>query len=243
MARGVSTAGELSDIAGVPRSRTYDVLESLEKKGFIMMKVGKPIKYIAFAPQEVVERVKKKITEDAETQSMLLEELRNSTVLDELNALHKQGAELVEPVDLVGSVKGRKTIYNQMESMINQAKHSIIIMSTVQGIHHKKDALYKSLAKAADRKVSIKIAAPITKDNSEVAKELNQVAEVRHSDIPARFCLIDGYKIVFALMDDSTTDPSYEMGVWAETKPFLAAVQHFFDTNWKTMKPLSQIKA
>ncbi|HIJ10966.1 TPA: TrmB family transcriptional regulator, partial [Candidatus Woesearchaeota archaeon] len=32
LSRGVSTAGELSDIADVPRSRSYDVLESLEKK-------------------------------------------------------------------------------------------------------------------------------------------------------------------------------------------------------------------
>ena len=47
LSRGVSTAGELSDIANVPRSRSYDVLESLEKKGFVVMKTGKPIKYIA----------------------------------------------------------------------------------------------------------------------------------------------------------------------------------------------------
>ena len=58
LSRGVSTAGELSDIANVPRSRSYDVLESLEKKGFIIMKLGKPIKYIAVDPEEVVERVK-----------------------------------------------------------------------------------------------------------------------------------------------------------------------------------------
>ena len=36
LSRGVSTAGELSDIANVPRSRSYDVLESLEKKGFVI---------------------------------------------------------------------------------------------------------------------------------------------------------------------------------------------------------------
>ena len=35
LSRGVSTAGELSDIANVPRSRSYDVLESLEKKGYV----------------------------------------------------------------------------------------------------------------------------------------------------------------------------------------------------------------
>src|SRR3989344_2047 len=66
LSRGVSTAGELSDIGNVPRSRAYDVLESLEKKGFVVMKLGKPIKYIAVEPTEVVERVKKLIHQEAE---------------------------------------------------------------------------------------------------------------------------------------------------------------------------------
>ena len=61
LSRGVSTAGELSDIANVPRSRSYDVLESLEKKGFVVMKLGKPIKYLAVPPNEVLERVKELI--------------------------------------------------------------------------------------------------------------------------------------------------------------------------------------
>ena len=72
LSRGVSTAGELSDISNVPRSRAYDVLESLEKKGFIVMKVGKPIKYLAVPPAEVVERVKKKVLVDAEDQNKIL---------------------------------------------------------------------------------------------------------------------------------------------------------------------------
>ena len=32
LSRGISSAGELSDISSVPRSRAYDVLESLEKR-------------------------------------------------------------------------------------------------------------------------------------------------------------------------------------------------------------------
>ena len=47
LSRGSSTAGELSDISNVPRSRSYDVLESLQKKGFITVKQEKPIKYTA----------------------------------------------------------------------------------------------------------------------------------------------------------------------------------------------------
>ncbi len=50
LSRGIASAGELADISNVPRSRSYDVLESLEKKGFVIMKLGKPIKYIAIQP-------------------------------------------------------------------------------------------------------------------------------------------------------------------------------------------------
>ena len=76
LSRGVSTAGELSDIANVPRSRSYDVLESLEKKGFVVMKLGKPIKYLAVPPKEVLERVKKNVQQDAKEQMEKLEELK-----------------------------------------------------------------------------------------------------------------------------------------------------------------------
>src|SRR3989339_1708743 len=81
LSRGVSTAGELSDIGNVPRSRAYDVLESLEKKGFVVMKLGKPIKYLAVEPSEVVHRVKKIVMEDAGESVKRLEELKETDVL------------------------------------------------------------------------------------------------------------------------------------------------------------------
>ena len=47
LSRGIASAGEIASISSVPRSRTYDVLESLEKRGFAITKIGKPVKYIA----------------------------------------------------------------------------------------------------------------------------------------------------------------------------------------------------
>jgi len=38
LSKGISSAGEIAEISGVPRSRTYDVLESLEKRGFVIQK-------------------------------------------------------------------------------------------------------------------------------------------------------------------------------------------------------------
>ena len=107
LSRGISTAGELSEISNVPRSRTYDVLESLEKKGFVVMKLGKPIRYIALPPEEVIERMKKRTQDEAERRTKLLGELKGSDLLDELTLLHKQGVELVDPTDLSGAVRGR----------------------------------------------------------------------------------------------------------------------------------------
>ncbi|RLG18790.1 hypothetical protein DRN63_00835, partial [Nanoarchaeota archaeon] len=78
LSRGVSTAGELSEISGVPRSRTYDILESLERKGFVVMKLGKPTKFIAVPPAEVLERVKRIIKEDAERRIKLIDKIKKT---------------------------------------------------------------------------------------------------------------------------------------------------------------------
>ncbi|MEM5878124.1 MAG: helix-turn-helix domain-containing protein, partial [Candidatus Aenigmatarchaeota archaeon] len=37
LAKGVATAGELSTITNVPRSRTYDVLQTLAEKGYVIL--------------------------------------------------------------------------------------------------------------------------------------------------------------------------------------------------------------
>ena len=58
LSKGIASAGEIAEISGVPRSRTYDVLESLEKSGFAIIKIGKPVKYIAVKPVEVIEKIK-----------------------------------------------------------------------------------------------------------------------------------------------------------------------------------------
>ena len=100
LSRGVSTAGELSTISDVPRSRTYDILESLEKKGFVVMKLGKPIKFLALKPDEVVDRVKKHMLSVAQEKTKYLEEIKGGEVLNELASLYDNGIKYIEPSDL-----------------------------------------------------------------------------------------------------------------------------------------------
>src|SRR3990167_7724502 len=178
LSRGVSTAGELSDIANVPRSRSYDVLESLEKKGFVVMKLGKPIKYLAVPPKEVLERVKKNVNDEAKEQITRLEDLKKTDIVEELNTLHTQGVELVEPADLSGSLKGRHNLYNHLELTIRNAEESVCIMTTSQGLMRKIEGFKPTLEKLKKRGVKIRIAAPITKESMQALKELQGLAEV-----------------------------------------------------------------
>jgi HTH-type transcriptional regulator, sugar sensing transcriptional regulator len=241
LSRGVSSAGELSDISNVPRSRTYDVLESLEKKGFIVMKIGKPIKYIAVSPSEVVERVKKNIMDEAEKQAELVEDIKKDVVLQELNTLFTQGVEIVEPSDFSGALRDRTNVYSNLNMMIKSAEHSIVLMTSAKGLARKADVLKKTLEKAKERGVSIRIAAPITKDSKKAAELLSNFASIKHVDnIKARFCIVDGKQVTFSLMDDEKVNPSYDGGVWINTEFFANALQKMFDHVWQgEMKEIS----
>lgn len=237
LSRGVSTAGELSDIANVPRSRSYDVLESLEKKGFAITKIGKPIKYIAVPPSEVIERVKKNMKKDADDRVKRLDELKGTEVIGELNTLHTQGIDLVEPSDLSGSLRGRHNLYNHLELTIRNAEESVTLMTTAQGLMRKVEGLKPTFEKLKKRGVKIRIAAPITKESAAAAKEIMGVADVRHTDSKARFCVVDGKEVIFMVLNDSEVHPTYDVGIWVNTPFFASALEDLYDLAWKGMKP------
>nr|MCK4929716.1 TrmB family transcriptional regulator [Nanoarchaeota archaeon] len=237
LSRGVSTAGELSDIANVPRSRSYDILESLEKKGFVVMKLGKPIKYIAVAPKEVVERVKKNMKQDAEEKIKRLEGLKKTDVIQELNSLHTQGVELIEPSDLSGSLKGRHNLYNHLELTIRNAEKTVTIMTTTEGLVRKVEGLKPVFEQIKKRGVKIRIAAPISSKEAEKAvKNLAGIAEVKHTSARARFCIVDSKELIFMVMDDADVHPTYDIGIWINTPFFAKSLEDMFELAWKAMK-------
>jgi len=233
LSRGVSTAGELSDIADVPRSRSYDVLESLEKKGFVVMKLGKPIKYIAIPPTEVVDRVKKNMQFTAQEKIKRLDTVKGSPLLEELDTLHKTGINLIDPSEMSGCLRGRNNLYNHLDLLIKDAKKSINIMTTDKGFMRKAEGLQGSLEKAKKRGVKIRISAPLTKDNRATAENLKSVAEIKHNDkVNSRFVTVDGKDLVFMTLDDNDVHPSYDLGVWVKTPYFTSAMDSMFNHIW-----------
>ncbi len=243
LSRGVSTAGELSTISDVPRSRTYDILEALEKRGFVIMKLGKPIKFIALKPEEVIERVKKNLVVLAHDKAKRLEELKGDDVLIELSGLFTNGIKFIEPSDLSGSIKGRQNMYNHLDMMVKNAEKSATIVTSAEGLNRKMEALMPALERAKKRGISVKIAAPINASNYKIAKELSKVAEVRAMGKPhGRFAIVDEKQLMFMLLDDNTIHPNYDAAVWLSSDYFAKSMGQMFELAWNSFTPVSKLK-
>src|SRR3990167_4329006 len=89
LGKGVASAGEVAEISGVPRSRTYDVLESLEKRGFAIVKLGKPVKYFGVKPKIIIEKMKNNVMKNAEERVQSLSKIKETEEFTQLECLYK----------------------------------------------------------------------------------------------------------------------------------------------------------
>ena len=238
LSRGTSTAGELSTLAKVPHSRTYDVLESLAEKGFVMIQTTKPLKYVAIAPRESLDRAKKKLRDKLDVTVGRIKDLQKSSTMRELDRLYKNGVALIEPGELTGSLRGRKALHQQMETIFKGAKKRISIMTTAKGLNtiHAKHGDF--LRKASAKGIKVRIAAPVTRDNSKAVSGLKKFAEVRKADKPmGRLCLVDNNHIVMSLTDDKTVHETQDLGLWTQSNHVAGSVMGpLFDAMWSGMK-------
>jgi len=197
------------------------------------MKLGKPIKYLAVDPKEVVERVKKLIHKHANVKVKRLEDLKGTPVLNELNLLHKQGIEFIEPTDLSGAIRGRHNIYTHLETMIRGATKSVTISTTSKGLLRKIEALRPELEKLKKKGVKIRIAAPVVKETP--IKDINKFADLKTGKMNARFCIVDSTELMFMVMHDEDVHPTYDVGVWVNAPYFAGAMEEMFNGAWKGM--------
>lgn len=237
LARGVSTAGELSKIADVPRSRAYDVLESLEDRGFIVMKLEKPIKYIALSPEEVTERRKGEIMQQAREESQRLEEVKDKDIYNNLHDLYESGLEYIEPSEISGAVKGRKNILKQINKLIRDAESEIKVMTTEDELARHKEDLKKAFEKAKEKGIKVKIAAPIS--DSGLVEDLKDLAEIRKvDDVKGRFYVKDSKETLMMTMDGEEVNPMYDTGLWVDSDFMGESLGKIFEKIWAHGKQL-----
>jgi len=226
LAKGIASAGEVAEMSGVPRSRTYDVLESLEKRGFAIMKLGKPVKYIAVKPNIVIEKLKSKTINEANEKVSSISKLKETDEYQELEHLYVTGIKPIKREDISASLRGKSIIYNHIKELLENAGKEVTICSSAQEVMSK--ARFFSLIFEKLKKSKIKMKIALSGDEKEIEK-INKKFKIKVQPITidSRFFIIDNEQVVFIIANSNL--PEEEIAIWLNTPFFASALSFLFD--------------
>jgi len=191
---GAATPAVLSKDSGIPRARIYDVLDSLQLKGFVVKKPTRPVEYKALGLDVVYKNLSHSRT--AEHQQSLIElrsiALSLSSTLE--LARHERGGVAEDVVML----SGKHPIYSQLLQEAEKAKESVVICSTPDGLKQKQATLSSKRDKLARKGVKVQYKASQT----------------------GRYAIFDNKRLLLFL-NPASDDPKNERALLLDS-PFLA---------------------
>lgn len=225
LSKGLASAGEIASDSGVPRSRTYDVLESLEKKGFAIVKIGKPVKYLGVKPKIIIEKLKNNVRSDADERVKALGTLRETSEFKQLEELYNVGINPVRREDLSASIKGRSTIANHLREIIESAEGEVIICMSAEEIKDKERLFEDSFEELKKRNVDIKMA---LFGDSKIIEGLREYfdLEIKEIKIDSKFFIVDRKEVLFFLTKESKKN---DQAIWISSEFFSLGFAQLFD--------------
>jgi len=230
LGKGVASAGEIAETSGVPRSRTYDVLESLEKNGFAISKLGKPAKYIAVRPSVILEKMKSSTMKDAEEKVGVLTKLTSSPEYSELETLYTTGILPVKHEELSGALKGKTIISGHLKEILEDAKKEVVICTSLKDFSDKLRFFTGIIAKLDKNGIKTRVA--LSGPEAEVKKiSLKTKIKIKPISINAKFYIVDQEQILFMLNESAASDE--EVAIWLNTEFFTSALVYLFNQVWE----------
>lgn len=217
---GVLTASQVSENAGVPYSKVYETLTSLERKGWIETERGRPGRYYPKAPSEAL----------ATAKLQLEEKLRawEKTISGELQPLFEK-REIREKPD-IWILRGEISTIAKLREMLDETKSELMVAAP---------ALPKTLVNLVISTLrqlqnnNVKILFMISKQASEWnLKELMEVAEVRVRErMFGGGVIADGKEAMLFLGEDKPT-----LVIWSNHLGLVQFAKDYFQHLWSSSK-------
>jgi sugar-specific transcriptional regulator TrmB len=225
LSKGVASAREVADLSEVPRSRTYDVLESLEKRGFAITKVGKPVKYISVKPTEIIEKMKINVMQEANEKVKSLASLKDTKEYVELEQLHNSGISPIKPYEISGSLKGRGNVLAKLRELLEGAKEEVLICTTAPDFEDKGRVLSPALERVNKNNIKLKVALSGEIDK---VKRINSKfnLKAKHLDSDAKIFIADRKEALFIITPEASED---EMGIWLNSPYFTESIANILE--------------
>jgi len=222
--RGVMTASEVSEHGGLPYSKVYETLNSLERKGWVEVERGRPSRYFPKAPSESLEAAR-----------LRLEDMVGSwkrVILGELQPLYEK-RELMEKPD-IWILRGEFSILAKLKEMLDVAKNELMIAvpAFAKGFV---DASVSVLGRVRSSGVRVQI----MMTESEYLEKVAEVGEARVRDnLFGGGVIVDG-KEALLFLGEADTKRSYSglLVIWSNHIGLVKFAREYFQLLWDTAKP------
>ena len=191
--------------------------------------MGKPVKYIAVRPTEVLEKMKSKTLQDAQEKIKSLSTLKDTTEYEELEKLHNTGISPVKAHEITGSLRGRSNIVSRLRDLIQNAKKEVIISTSALDFEDKNRVLLPALEQAIKNNVKIKLALSGPQDK---IKKINSKFNIKIKPInsAARLFITDRKEVLFMITPEKSDE---EIGIWLNSPFFAQSLSGLLDNSFK----------
>ncbi len=215
---GVATASRVSEHANVPYSKIYEVLNSLEKKGWIETESSRPRRYYPKSPIEALDAVKIRMESTMKSWER--------SVGEELQPLYDKMEVREKPE--VWILRGEFNIIAKLREMVENTKIDLMVAAPTSATSFL-NALTPAFSKLVDAGVNLLVMVPRnTADN--FLDEISMIAEVRTRDYMFGGGVIsDGREALLLLGEDK---PS--LVIWSDHIGLVKFAKDYFQHLWNT---------
>ena len=221
---GPKSAAEIAKALKLPRTETYHLVNSLQHKGIVVSKFGKPIQFDALSLDKsilvLVNNERSRINELEEQKKELV------TLWKTIPTAYSDDLEMDESRFQI--LKGKNSITVKFNNMIEKCDKEILILGTEEDLlkfyHTDFITNLKKLKK------NLKILTTCSSKTSYVFGKLSKEKIKKFYDLPGEgmfFVLKDRLEVVFMIKNSDVL-----MAVWTDSKPFVDSFSLLFNLIW-----------
>lgn len=214
--RGVLTASQVSENAGVPYSKVYETLTSLERKGWIEAESGRPGRYFPKAPSEALATVKLQLEDKVKVWEKIIS--------SELQPFYEK-REIREKPD-IWILRGEFSTIAKLREMLEKTKNELMVAAPIfpKALTDSVIPVLRQL-QSTNVKILFMVSKQATAWN---LKELESVAEVRVRDqMFGGGVIVDGKEAILFLGEEKPT-----LVIWSNHIGLVRFAKDYFQHLW-----------
>jgi sugar-specific transcriptional regulator TrmB/CBS domain-containing protein len=237
---GVQSTSFVAKRLKMERVQAYRTFKKLQEKGFIEATLERPTRFTIVPFENLLEAfVNSKKSEVAN----LNEQKEN--LISTWRAISAPESEY--PVTKFSVITGKKKIHSKMQSMIEESKNEVLILTTSLGLIQEDVAgVFDTIMHPAQkRNVQFQMLTDVSQDNLKIIERMNKNSSAntnikcRHLNMNARFfprfLIKDSEEaILYAPMGEKTSVLKLEdEGLWINDRMFISILKAFFVQMWQ----------